>query len=96
MLGVFVDLDRLLLNLGDLCLLVDDLLVQLCEEQRELAHGLFDALDIVVASANGTENAGGLTATVALELQNDVSRRSSRLVRFHKKWRFIQAYLQLV
>jgi hypothetical protein len=96
MLGVFVDLDRLLLDLSDLCLLLHDLLVQLCKEQRELAHCLFDTLDIVVASANGAENAGGLTATVALELQNDVSRRSSRLVRFHKKWRVVQAYLQLV
>jgi hypothetical protein len=67
-LGIVLDLHRLLLGLLDYRVLVDDLLVELGEEERKLAHGLFDALDVVVAGADGTEDARGLAAAVGFEL----------------------------
>jgi hypothetical protein len=61
-------LNSLVLNLFNLSFLVDDLLIELLEEQCELAHGLLNALNIIVAGADGTEDARSLTAAVALEL----------------------------
>jgi hypothetical protein len=57
MLSILIDLDRLLLDLLDLRLLVNDLLIELLEEQCELGHSLLDALDVVVAGADGTKDA---------------------------------------
>lgn len=67
-LGVVDDLGGLLFGLCDLGFLVDDLFVELLEEQGQLGHGLFDALDIVVAGANGAEHGGGLAGAVRFEL----------------------------
>jgi hypothetical protein len=67
-LGIALDLFSLLLGSLDQRLLVDDLLVKLREEECQLAHGLFDALDVIVSGADGTENAGGLAGAVGFEL----------------------------
>lgn len=63
------DLDGLVLDGFDLLLLVYNLFIQLLEQCRELDHGLLNALDIVVASANGAEDTRGLSGAIALELQ---------------------------
>ena len=55
-LGVVLDLHSLLLGPLDDGLLVDDLLVELGEEKGKLAHGLLDALDVVVTGADGAKN----------------------------------------
>lgn len=66
--GIVLDLHSLLLGPLDDGLLVDDLLVELGEEEGKLAHGLLDALDVVVTGADGAKNTRGLAATVGLEL----------------------------
>lgn len=68
LLRVALDLGCLLLCLDDLSFLVHDLLVELGEEERELRHGLLDALDVVVAGADGAEDARGLAGAIGLEL----------------------------
>jgi hypothetical protein len=64
-----VDMISLFFDARDLRLLVDDLLVQVLEDQGQLAQCLLNALDIVVTSTNSAENARGLCAIVALDLQ---------------------------
>jgi hypothetical protein len=75
-LGIILDLDCLLLGSLNDGLLVDDLLVELGEEEGKLAHGLLDALDVVVTGADGAKDARGLATAVRLELLlvSDVSR----------------------
>ena len=67
-LGVVSDLDNLFFGSLDDRSLVVDLLVKLDEEVCQLAHGLLDALDVVVAGADCAEDAGGLTDAIGFEL----------------------------
>jgi len=71
LVGVFrvvLDLHSLFFGPRYLGLLVHNLLVELCKEQRELAHRLLDTLNVVVACAHGAKHAGRLAAAVRLEL----------------------------
>jgi len=71
LVGVFrvvLDLHSLFFGPRYLGLLVDNLLVELCKEERELAHCLLDTLNVIVACAHGAQHAGRLAAAVRLEL----------------------------
>lgn len=59
---------RSLLNLHRRVFLHLDLLGQLLEEEAEFGDGGFDALDLVVAGADGAEGAVGDAGAVGFEL----------------------------
>ena len=67
-LSIFVDLNCLVLDLDGLLFLVNNLLIKLLEQCRQLNHGFLDALDVIVTSANCTQDTGRLATAVALEL----------------------------
>jgi hypothetical protein len=69
-LGVIVHLICLLFDLLYLGFLVDDYLVQLLEEQCQLAQCSLDALDVIVTRAHGAEYTRRLPTSVRLKLCN--------------------------
>ena len=67
-LSIFVDLNGLVLDLDGLLFLVNNLLIKLLEQCCQLNHGFLDTLDVIVTSANCTQDTGRLATAVALEL----------------------------